>query len=293
MLRVAVLMLLSITITLGKVKVVTSTSDLAAITREIGGNLVKVESIARGNQDPHYIEVLPSHMLKVKRADIYLKVGMELDLWADKIIGGSRNRDLVIVDCSENIKAREIPTGQIDASMGDIHRFGNPHYWLDPLNGPVIAESIVRALSLKDPENTAKYEDNLRTFVESITKSHESWSVKYDDLKGVELIYYHNTWAYFNHRFGLQVLDFVEPKPGIMPTPNHVDHLVKLIQNKQLKVLAMEPYFSDKAPNYLVQKTDIKVVKLAPSVGAQEGTDSYLEMIQFNLDALQNAIGDE
>ena len=291
--RVAVLMLLSITITLGKVKVVTSTSDLAAITREIGGNLVKVESIARGNQDPHYIEVLPSHMLKVKRADIYLKVGMELDLWADKIIGGSRNRDLVIVDCSENIKAREIPTGQIDASMGDIHRFGNPHYWLDPLNGPVIAESIVRALSLKDPENTAKYEDNLRTFVESITKSHESWSVKYDDLKGVELIYYHNTWAYFNHRFGLQVLDFVEPKPGIMPTPNHVDHLVKLIQNKQLKVLAMEPYFSDKAPNYLVQKTDIKVVKLAPSVGAQEGTDSYLEMIQFNLDALQNAIGDE
>ena len=291
--RVAVLMLLSITITLGKVKVVTSTSDLAAITREIGGNLVKVESIARGNQDPHYIEVLPSHMLKVKRADIYLKVGMELDLWADKIIGGSRNRDLVIVDCSENIKAREIPTGQIDASMGDIHRFGNPHYWLDPLNGPVIAESIVRALSLKDPENTAKYEDNLRTFVESITKSHESWSVKYDDLKGVELIYYHNTWAYFNHRFGLQVLDFVEPKPGIMPTPNHVDHLVKLIQNKHLKVLAMEPYFSDKAPNYLVQKTDIKVVKLAPSVGAQEGTDSYLEMIQFNLDALQNAIGDE
>ena len=293
MLRVAVLMLLSITITLGKVKVVTSTSDLAAITREIGGNLVKVESIARGNQDPHYIEVLPSHMLKVKRADIYLKVGMELDLWADKIIGGSRNRDLVIVDCSENIKALEIPTGQIDASMGDIHRFGNPHYWLDPLNGPVIAESIVRALSLKDPENTAKYEDNLRTFIEAIRKYQESWSVKYADLKGVELIYYHNTWAYFNHRFGLQVLDFVEPKPGIMPTPNHVDHLVKLIQNKQLKVLAMEPYFSDKAPNYLVQKTDIKVVKLAPSVGAQEGTDSYLEMIQFNLDALQNAIGDE
>ncbi len=291
--RVAVLMLLSITITLGKVKVVTSTSDLAAITREVGGNLVKVESIARGNQDPHYIEVLPSHMLKVKRADIYLKVGMELDLWADKIIGGSRNRDLVIVDCSENIKALEIPTGQIDASMGDIHRFGNPHYWLDPLNGPVIAESIVRALSLKDPENTAKYEDNLRTFIEAIRKYQESWSVKYADLKGVELIYYHNTWAYFNHRFGLQVLDFVEPKPGIMPTPNHVDHLVKLIQNKHLKVLAMEPYFSDKAPNYLVQKTDIKVVKLAPSVGAQQGTDTYLEMIQYNLDALQSAIGDD
>ena len=293
MLRVAVLMLLSITITLGKVKVVTSTSDLAAITREVGGNMVKVESIARGNQDPHYIEVLPSHMLKVMRADIYLKVGMELDLWADKIIGGSRNKDLVIVDCSENIKAQEVPAGKVDASMGDIHRFGNPHYWLDPLNGSVIAESIVRALSLKDPENTAKYEDNLRIFVEAITKFQESWAVKYADLKGVELIYYHNTWAYFNHRFGLQVLDFVEPKPGIMPTPNHVDHLVKLIQNKQLKVLAMEPYFSDKAPNYLVQKTDIKIVKLAPSVGALVGADTYLEMIQYNLDALQSALGED
>ncbi len=291
--RVAVLMLLSITITLGKVKVVTSTSDLAAITREVGGNMVKVESIARGNQDPHYIEVLPSHMLKVMRADIYLKVGMELDLWADKIIGGSRNKDLVIVDCSENIKAQEVPAGKVDASMGDIHRFGNPHYWLDPLNGSVIAESIVRALSLKDPENTAKYEDNLRIFVEAITKFQESWAVKYADLKGVELIYYHNTWAYFNHRFGLQVLDFVEPKPGIMPTPNHVDHLVKLIQNKQLKVLAMEPYFSDKAPNYLVQKTDIKIVKLAPSVGALVGADTYLEMIQYNLDALQSALGED
>ena len=291
--RIAVLMLLSIAITWGKVKVVTSTSDLAAITREVGGNLVKVESIARGSQDPHYIEVLPSHMLKVKRADIYLKVGMELDLWADKIIGGSRNKDLVIVDCSENINAQEVPAGKIDASMGDIHRFGNPHYWLDPLNGQVIAESIVRALSLKDPENVAKYEDNLRTFIETIRKYQESWSVKYADLKDVELIYYHNTWPYFNNRFGLQVLDFVEPKPGIMPTPNHVDHLVKLIQNKQLKVLAMEPYFSDKAPNYLVQKTDIKVVKLAPSVGAQEGTDTYLEMIQYNLDALQSALGDD
>jgi len=291
--RIAVLMLLSIAITWGKVKVVTSTSDLAAITREVGGNLVKVESIARGSQDPHYIEVLPSHMLKVKRADIYLKVGMELDLWADKIIGGSRNKNLVIIDCSESIKAQEVPAGKIDASMGDIHRFGNPHYWLDPLNGPVIAESIVRALSLKDPENAAKYEDNLRIFIETIRKRQESWLVKYADLKDVELIYYHNTWPYFNNRFGLQVLDFVEPKPGIMPTPNHVDHLVKLIQNKQLKVLAMEPYFSDKAPNYLVQKTDIKVVKLAPSVGAQEGTDTYLEMIQYNLDALQNAIGDD
>jgi len=291
--RIAVLMLLSIAITWGKVKVVTSTSDLAAITREVGGNLVKVESIARGSQDPHYIEVLPSHMLKVKRADIYLKVGMELDLWADKIIGGSRNKNLVIIDCSENIKAQEVPAGKIDASMGDIHRFGNPHYWLDPLNGPVIAESIVRALSLKDPENAAKYEDNLRIFIETIRKRQESWLVKYADLKDVEVIYYHNTWPYFNNRFGLQVLDFVEPKPGIMPTPNHVDHLVKLIQNKQLKILAMEPYFSDKAPNYLVQKTDIKVVKLAPSVGAQEGTDTYLEMIQYNLDALQNAIGDD
>jgi len=291
--RAIILLLVLISSSNSQVKVVSSTTDLAAIAREIGGDLVTVESIARGNQDPHYVEVLPSYMLKVKRADVYLKVGMELDLWADQIIGGSRNRDLLIVDCSENIRAQEIPTGKVDASMGDIHRFGNPHYWLDPENGSIIAASIVNSLSLKDPDHTKQYEENLRAFDRSVMEALEMWIPMYARLDGCELLYYHNTWPYFNHRFGLRVLDFVEPKPGIMPTPSHVDHLVNLIQSEQLKVLAMEPYFSDTATRYLTEKTGIQVVKLAPSVGAHEGTDTYLEMIEYNLNVLLRAFGDK
>ncbi len=285
-----VLQLLIAATVYGKVRIVTSTTDLAAIAIEIGGNLVKVESIARGDQDPHYIEVLPSHMLKVKRAAVYFKVGMELDLWADQIIGGSRNSKLLLVDCSENIQAQEIPAGKVDASMGDIHRFGNPHYWLDPLNGIVIGETIAGALSLKDPDNAKFYEKQLEDFRKSIIDAMEKWIVEYGELNGRELLYYHNTWPYFNYRFGLKALEFVEPKPGIMPTPNHVDHLVKLVRNKELKVLAMEPYFSNTAPRYLGEKTGIKVVILAPSVGAREGTESYLDMIEYNLKALKQAL---
>jgi len=274
----------------GKVKIVTSTADLAAIAREIGGNAVAVESIARGNQDPHAIEVLPSYMLKVKRADIYLRVGMELDMWADQIIGGSRNSRLIIVDCSEKITALEVPTGKVDASQGDIHSKGNPHYWLDPLNGILIAQSVAAALEKNDPANRGLYTANLEAFTDKVTTRMVEWEANYSSLRGQEVIWYHNTWPYLSYRFGLEAVDFVEPKPGIMPTPRHVEDLIMLIESTGIKVLGMEPYFSDKAPVYLQNRTGIKVVKMAPSVGAQPKTDTYLAMIEYNLSALKKAL---
>lgn len=288
--RAILISLILVSISWGKVKIVSSTTDLAAIAREIGGEHVKVESIARGNQDPHYIEVLPSSMLKVKRADIYLKVGMELDLWAEQIIGGSRNSDLLIVDCSQNIEAIEVPSAKVDASMGDIHAFGNPHYWLDPNNGIRIAETITEALKRVDSEHGHDYDKNLDVFKKSVENKMKRWTVEFEAIRGEKILYYHNTWPYFNFRFGLLSVDYVEPKPGIMPTPSHVDHLVKLIGEQNLEVLAMEPYFSDTAPNYLAEKTGIKVVQLAPSVGGQRGVETYLDMIHYNLIALQEAL---
>ena len=291
MYRIILISLVLVSFSWGKVNIVSSTTDLAAIAKEIGGEYVKVESIAKGTQDPHYVEVLPSYMLKVKRAQIYLKVGMELDLWADHIIGGSRNRDLVIVDCSENIEALEVPTGKVDASMGDIHSFGNPHYWLDPQNGILIAETITQALVRQDSKHSEYYMNNMDVFRKSVEKKMAIWKEEFAVLSGTKLLYYHNTWPYFNHRFGLIPREFVEPKPGIMPTPNHVDHLVKLIDEEGIRVLAMEPYFSDTAPNYLAKKTGISVLKMAPSVGGQPGTDTYLEMIEYNLKILLRAGG--
>jgi ABC-type Zn uptake system ZnuABC Zn-binding protein ZnuA len=152
-----------------KVRVVTSTTDLASITEMIGGDHVKVESICRGPADPHFVQLLPSYMVKVGRADVYLKVGMDLDYWANQIIDGSQNGGLMIVDCSQNIDPMEVPNTRVDASMGDIHIQGNPHYWLAPNNGIPIAEVITDALKHVDPENSPAYDEGLRDFRTQLT----------------------------------------------------------------------------------------------------------------------------
>lgn len=285
--------LLLLSFSFAKINIVSSTTDLADIAKTIGGNRVNVISIASGNQDPHYVEVLPSYMLKVKKADIYLKVGLELDLWANQVIDGSRNRNLIIVNCAEGVAPMEVPANKIDASMGDIHRLGNPHYWLDPENGKVVADNILKALISVDPDGRELYENNYNTFINTVDESTEKWLTKFDSLKGKKMIFYHNSWPYFNNRFGIEAVQFVEPKPGIMPSPNHIEKLLYVINSDDIEVLGMESYFSNKAPDYLSGKTGIKIVHLAQSVNALPGTDGYLKMIEYNLRTISEAFGVE
>ncbi|MBC8214509.1 MAG: zinc ABC transporter substrate-binding protein [Candidatus Marinimicrobia bacterium] len=288
--KLTVLMLLVSTILFGKVRVVTSITDFEDIAKTIGGKRITVTSIARGNQDPHYVEVLPSYMMKVRRADVYLQVGMELDLWSRQIIDGSRNNKLQIVDCSQNINRLEVPTDKIDASMGDIHSKGNPHYWLDPINGIIIAETITNALIEADPDGREYFTSQLLKFTNDVNQLMKKWEVEFKNLVGKKVIFYHNSWPYFSERFGLEVVQFVEPKPGITPTPTHLDKLIRIIQSDNVKVMAMEPYFSNKAPDFLNLKTGVNVVKIAQSVGAISGVDSYIQMFEFNLKALTEAL---
>ncbi|RMF09939.1 MAG: zinc ABC transporter substrate-binding protein [Candidatus Neomarinimicrobiota bacterium] len=275
-----------------KVNIVASITDLADIAATIGGKEVKVTAIAKGTQNPHYVEVLPSYMLKVRRADIYLKVGMELDLWSQQIIDGSRNGRVRIVDCSQNIKRLEVPTGKVDASQGDIHRLGNPHYWLDPENGVIIAETITEALSAVDPKHQELYQTNLEAFRRELESRLRRWQEEYADLQGKNIIFYHNSWPYFAQRFGLKTVGFVEDKPGIPPTPAHLNDLMEVIRQQGVRIVAMEPYFSDRAPEFLREKTGIRVVKLAQSVGALPGADSYLDLFELNLKTLQSIWGE-
>lgn len=279
------------TLVFGKVNIVSSTTDLADIAKTIGGNRVKVTSISNGKQDHHYVEILPSYMLKVKKADVYLKVGLELDMWANQIIDGSRNRNLIIVNCAENIEPLEIPTTKINASMGDIHKMGNPHYWLDPENGKIIAKNILKTLITVDPEGLDFYENNYRKFITIIDESLSKWSSEFSHLKNKKMIFYHNSWPYFNSRFGIEAVQFVEPKPGIMPSPAHLEKLLHIIKSNNIEIIGMETYFSDKAPQFLSEKTNIKIIRLAQSVGALPGTETYLEMINYNLIAISNAFG--
>ncbi len=275
----------------GKVRVVTSTTDLADIVKTIGGDRVTVTSIARGNQDPHYVEVLPSYMIKVRKADLYFMVGMELDLWAQQIIDGSRNRKIVVVDCSMEINKMEIPTGTVDASMGDIHRFGNPHYWLDPQNGKRIASLIAQKLSNAAPKSSELFYQNLDAFNLQLDNAIIDWEKRFVNLRGKKLIYYHNSWPYFSNRFGLDTVGFLEPKPGITPSPSKLNQIIQLIETETIQVIASETYFSDRAPKFIASKTGVKTVQLAQSVGALAGADSYINLFETNLNLLIKAFG--
>ncbi|MFH1755087.1 MAG: metal ABC transporter substrate-binding protein [Candidatus Latescibacterota bacterium] len=268
------------------IRIVASTTDLASIADYIGGDKVRTESIASGKANPHYVEVLPSYMVKVARADIYLKIGMDLDMWANYLIDGSRNGHLVVVDCSEDIEILDKPTRKVDASMGDIHPSGNPHYWLNPDNGIKIARAILAALKQVDSQNSDYYDKNFASFAGKIERKKIEWLEKARPLVGLNIITYHNSWPYFCRSFGIQVVGHVEPKPGIEPTPSHTAKLVQLIKASNIKIIGKEPYFSDRTPNSIARATAAKVVDLPPSVGGVDGASDYFRLFDTLLDIL-------
>jgi len=273
-----------------KVRVVASLSDFASIAEEVGGDRVDVEAIADGRSDPHSVQVLPSYMVKVKKADIYLLVGMGLDQWAYGIIDGARNSKLQITDCSQGIEILDKPTTPVNLSMGDIHVSGNPHYWLDPMNGIVIAGTIYEALSNADPEGEPYYRDRRDVFETTVRERTEGWVAMMEPYRGTEVVYYHDSWPYFSQRFGLAEAGFVEPKPGISPSPGHTAEIVQLVKAREIRLLIMAPYFSTKVPDSIARQTGAQVVIVASSVGGVKGADDYLSLFETDLELLRKAM---
>lgn len=237
-----------------KVIVGASLTDLGSIASAIGGERVDVFAISRASSDPHNVEVLPSYMVRVSRADIYLKVGLSLDQWADGIIDGARNSKLKLVDCSKGIAVLEKPTGKVDASMGDVHPEGNPHYWLDPQNGLIIAQTVHDALIAADPAGKEIYDANLAKFSAELTTRLATWKESAGRLTNHTIITYHSSWPYFANAFGFTIVAKVEPVPGIPPTGSHLAELVDIIRQQHVAVVIQEPYFADDGPNYLAQR---------------------------------------
>ncbi len=268
------------------VKVVTSTTDLASITRLVGGELVEVTSLAAGNADPHFVEVLPSYMIKVKKAKLYLRAGLDLDRWALPIIDGSRNASLLVVDCSASIAPVNRPTGKVDASMGDVHPQGNPHYWLDPDNGLIIAATIADALARVDPEHADAYQAGLERFRTELEVHRAAWLQKAKALEHMEIVTYHDAWPYFCRAFGVDVIGFIEPWPGIEPTPSHTASLIDVIKTRGVKIIGLEPYKSRRTPEAIERATGAKIVELPPSVGGAPGADDYFSLFDVLIDRL-------
>jgi zinc/manganese transport system substrate-binding protein len=258
-----------------KVKMAASIPDLASIAASIGGDEAEIFSIAKANANPHFVEVLPSYMIKVSRVALYLKAGLALDQWADGIIEGSRNDKLTVVDCSAGIAVLDKPAGKVDASLGDVHPMGNPHYWLDPRNGSVIAGNIAAALAKEDPAHADLYLANADRFKAENAKRYGEWKTKLAPLSGSAIITYHSSWVYFAKAFGLRIVGMVEPFPGIPPTARHLQGLVDRIKAEKAGILMQEPYFSGDDPKFLARQTGIQVHRFTPSCEGSAAGDYW------------------
>ena len=237
-----------------EIRVVTTTTVIYDLVKNNGGNKVEVDYLSRGDQDVHFLEILPSYMMKLRKADLFFKIGFELELWSYQLVDGSRNSDLVIIDLSAAITPKEVPTTKVDASQGDIHPFGNPHYWLDPDNSKIMANEIYDALSAQSPEDEQYFKSNLDDYIAELEKKIVEWENKMLELEQKQVVFFHAAWIYFADRFNVKIAGYVEPKPGIPPSPKHVEQLVNTMKNNNVKVIIAANYFDESKVKNISQK---------------------------------------
>ncbi|PYX80627.1 MAG: zinc ABC transporter substrate-binding protein [Acidobacteria bacterium] len=278
-----------------KLNVVTSTTDMAALTREVGGDKVNVEALARGYQDPHFVEAKPSFLLKLRQADLLISVGLQLEIgWLPPLITQSGNPKIQVgapgyLDTSQFAEILEIPQGQVTRAMGDVHPLGNPHYWLDPDNGRRIARGIANNLAEMDPSDGAYFQQRFEDFDKRLTAAEQKWDEEMKPYRGRKLVTYHRSFPNFAKHFGLDVIGYVEPRPGIPPTPTHTLELIQLMKRENCRVVLVEPYFDLKTPQSIGRETGSQVVVYLPSVGGEKGVDNYFQLFDYDIGLLIKA----
>ena len=295
-LAVAMLAVAGVAHAQGKLNVVTSTEDLASIAAEVGGDRISVESIAKGYQDPHFVEAKPSFILRLQRADLLIVVGKELEIgWLPPLITQSRNAKVQVsaagyLDASLQAKILDLPTEQVTRAMGDVHPFGNPHYWLDPENGKLIAKSIGAKLAELRPNDRAFFDQRVADFIARVDAAEKRWLAQLAPYKGAKVVTYHRSYPNFADRFGLEIIGYVEPRPGIPPTPQHTLDLIAEMKRQNVKVVMVEPYFDLKTPNAIGRETGAHVLVLPPSVGGVKEITDYLKLFDYDVNLLANAL---
>jgi len=273
------------------VAIVTTTTDIAAIVKAIGGDRVAVESIAKGYQDPHFVEAKPSFVRIVNRARMLFNVGLELEVgWLPLLIQGGRNPSLVVVDLSQGISVLEKPSGPVSRAQGDVHALGNPHYWLDPRNGVIMARRVAQELKTLAAADGALFDQNLKAFESDIAARRKRWEEQMAPFRGVELVTYHKEWEYLIKWLDLAVVGYVEDKPGIPPSPRHLEELVRTIQQRKVKALLASSYTNPNVPKSIAEKTGAKLVMLASSVGGEDSIKTYPDLFDSIVGKLAGAL---
>jgi zinc/manganese transport system substrate-binding protein len=278
-----------------KLNVVTATTDIAALAQEVGGDRISVESIAKGYQDPHFVEAKPSFLLKLRQADLLIIVGLQLEIgWLPPLITQSGNARIQVgangyLDASQFAEILEIPTGVVTRAMGDVHPLGNPHYWLDPDNGRRVARGIAQKLGELDPADGSYFQERFQDFDKRLTAAEQKWDDEMAPFHGRKLVTYHNSFTNFGKHFHLNVIGYVEPRPGIPPTPSHTFELIGLMKRENCKLVLVEPYFDMKTPNSIGAATGAKVAVYLPSVGGEKQVTNYFQLFDYDIALMTKA----
>ncbi|MDL2718854.1 MAG: metal ABC transporter substrate-binding protein [Acidobacteriota bacterium] len=279
-----------------KLKVVTTLSDFASLAQTIGRDRVDADSIAKGYQDPHFVEPKPSFVLKLHDADVLIVAGLELEIgYLPPLLDQARNEKirptgLGYLDASVGCDILDKPAGQVTRAMGDVHPYGNPHYWLDPSNGRVIARAIAAKLTALDPAGAADYARNLADFEAKLKAAEIRWAARLAPFKNTKIVTYHSSWPNFAKAFSLDVVGFLEPKPGIPPSPQHKLEIINLMREQKVPLILMEVYFDKKDPDFVASKTGATVVVIPPSVGGEPAAKDYLSLFDVDVEKIVSAL---
>jgi zinc/manganese transport system substrate-binding protein len=278
-----------------KLNVITATTDLASLAQEVGGDKIDVEAIAKGYQDPHFVEAKPSFLLKLRHADLLVVVGLDLEIgWLPPLITQSGNPHIQpasagYLDASQFAEILEKPQGAVSRAMGDVHPLGNPHYWLDPENGRRIAKGIANKLAEMDASNASYYQQRFQDFDKRLTAAEQNWDAQMKPYAGRKVVTYHKSWPNFVKHFNLDVVGYIEPRPGIPPTPGHTIELIQQMKRDNVKIIMVEPYFDLKTPNNIASSTNGKVLVMLPSVGGEKDITDYFKLFDYDIGLLKKA----
>src|SRR2546430_2057236 len=279
-----------------KINVVATLPDFAAIAEEVGGDKVKVTSIARGTEDQHFVDARPSYIRVLNQADVLIEGGAELEVGGlPPLVNGARNSKILSdapghVVLSRSIQLLEVPTSPVDRSMGDVHPFGNPHFSLDPANGKIIASRLAETFSQLDSANAAFYQDNLKKFNARLDQKMAEWKKLMEPYHGAKVITYHKSLNYFLERFGLELAGTIEPKPGIEPSPSYISSLVPRLKAEGIKLVMIEPFRPRKTPEYVAQNIGAKLLLLPGSVNANEKVKDYFSLFDYDVTQIAAAL---
>jgi ABC-type Zn uptake system ZnuABC Zn-binding protein ZnuA len=260
----------------------------------VGGDKIVASHIGEGYQDPHFIEAKPSFVLQLRNADVWAFVGLDLEIgWMPLLLDGARNPKIRqggsgYLDASTAVPILDRPQGNVDRSMGDVHPLGNPHYWLDPENGRRIARLFKAKFTQLDPGNAAAYDANEKSFEARLTAAERGWQGDLATIKGKPVVAWHTSWRYFAEYNKMNIVAFMEPKPGVPPSPAHLYEVIQAVKRTGAKAIVMEPFYDRKVADLVSKQTGIKVLVLPPSVGGLRGApvSDYISLMKYDMDQL-------